>query len=181
MSWIETKFYEWSHHVHVEFQNFDFRFVDEDINYSFGMKTTTLTIVPGLRATNDSETLGAFPKHVTLINKRIYCNPVAQVMADAATDDDNIMVFNKVEATVHIPDLHSCLLQPGFFPLGKGKRLRFSAKIDEVRFACLTMISLTKVQPVDIIVSLCFVGCNDCARKAGGDVFLSLPKSIWFF
>lgn len=132
VSWFDSKLDELNHYLYLDFTNMDLRFVDYDINYSFGMKMAKLSIQPGVEAVNDLETLGAFPKHVTVTNKTIYCNPVAQMRSDG-TDDDKFMTIDTIDATMHIPDLHSCLFQPGFLPFGKGKRLRFTAHIDRAK------------------------------------------------
>ena len=120
VSWLDLKLDELMHHLHLDFTNFELRFVDYDINYSFGLKATKLSAVPGAGPVDDDETLNAFPKRVTITNKTIYCNPTAQMRSDDA-EDDNIAVIDVVDAIVHIPDVHSCLFQPGFAPFEKGK------------------------------------------------------------
>ena len=131
VSWLNLKLDELAHNVHLDISNLDFRLVDYDINYTFGMKATKLKAVPGAAAVDDEETLNAFPKRVTIINKTIYCNPTAQMRPKGDVQDDNFMEMDVIDAIVHIPDVHSCLFQPGFAPFGKGKKLRFTANIDK--------------------------------------------------
>ena len=89
------------------------------------------SVDPGAGAVNDSESLGAFPKILTAVNKRIYCNPKAQVRAVGNEEDDVILSVDYIESILHIPDFQSCLFQPGFLPFGKGKRLRCSGKFEK--------------------------------------------------
>lgn len=130
VGFLQLKLDEMAHRVYVEMENMDLRFVDDEINYSFGMKVAKLNVSPANRNTADPDAIGAVPKVMKGINTRIYGSPVAKLRADD-TDEDNFFVADLIDGNLYVPDLHSCLLQPGFTPYGKGKRLMFTAKVNK--------------------------------------------------
>ena len=129
VSFLELKLDEMAHRVHLEFENLDIRFVDYDINYSFGMKVERLVLSPGNRSSADPDGIGAAPKIMKGVNTRIYGNPIVKLRTDG-TDEDTFFFADLLDGSIYVPDLFSCLLQPGFTPYGKGKRLLFVAKVN---------------------------------------------------
>ena len=115
--------------IQLNFENMNVRFVDSDINYSFGLRAEHINIKPS-KSLDPIESFGASKKVITAINTKQYCNPSFS-LRDDGIEDDVILFMDHFEIVSYVPDLFTCLLQPGFSPYGKEKRLKFTGKANK--------------------------------------------------